>query len=105
MADTVTVNKLRRKLGDTNQAFSDAELAVLLDEAGGDFATALREGLFELLTQAARLNDYTTGQSSEKKSQVFQQLKETYQLVSGGGVVQVTSLTYGVAVDDSEYGG
>jgi hypothetical protein len=76
MADELLVARLRTNLGDTTAplAFSDAELALLLDQHGGDELAARVDGLWRLTTQAARLADYTIGLSQERKSQIFDHL-------------------------------
>lgn len=108
MLAPTTVAELRLDLGDTGTppAFTDAELAALLARAGNNGRLALSQGLWQLLTQAARLHDYTVGQSDEKRSQVFAQLQAAYKLASAGGdigTVQVIPLTYGTTAATSEF--
>ncbi len=83
MAYTLTIADLRQDLGDTGTppAFADPELQALLDREGGDHRRALLRGLWQLLTQAARFNDYSLGQSREQQSQVFDHLKALYAAV------------------------
>lgn len=109
MLAPTTVAELRLDLGDTGTppAFTDAELSALLARAGNNGRLALAQGLWQLLTQAARLNDYTIGQSDEKRSQVFAQLQAAYKLASTGGdvgTVQTAPIRYGTAVATSEFG-
>lgn len=81
MADATLVDRLRRNLGATGEAmgaFSDAELALLLDQYDGDELAARVDGLWRLLTQAARLSDYTVGVSQERRAQVFDHLESLY---------------------------
>lgn len=83
MIDAAAVERLRRNLGDVGSgAFRDDELAQLLEEQAGDERRALRQGLWEMLAQGARWNDYTDGLADEKKSQIFKQLRELYGLVN-----------------------
>lgn len=75
MADQATRDRLRRRLGDTESlAFEDADLDLLLTEAGGDVDRALVAGLSQLRAQAAREIDYTVGDDREQASQVFDHL-------------------------------
>lgn len=103
-----TVAELRLDLGDTGTppAFTDTELAALLTRAGNNGRLALAHGLWQLLTQAARLNDYTVGQSDEKRSQVFDQLRTAYALASTNsdvGTVTSYPIRYGTTVSTSEF--
>jgi len=84
MPYTLTIQDLRQDLGDSGDppAFSDPELTALLAREGGDYRRALLRGLWQLLTQAARLNAYTTGQHREDKQQVFDHLKALYGMVA-----------------------
>ncbi len=97
MAYTLSIADLRQDLGDvgTPPAFPDPELTNLLAREDGDYQGALLRGLWQLLTQAARLNAYTTGQHREDKQQVFDHLKSLYGLVAAelaGGAQQVAML-------------
>jgi hypothetical protein len=76
MADELLVARLRSNLGDVNSpaAFSDAELALLLDQHGGDELAARVDGLWRLTTQAAKLHSYTVGLSREEKGEIFDHL-------------------------------
>jgi hypothetical protein len=68
--------RLRRKVGDTGAtpAFTDDELQDLYTEAGEDWDTTVLYAYDELLAQAAKFNDYSAGESDEKRSQVFANL-------------------------------
>lgn len=55
-------------------AYTDAELGSRVDEFGPKQAVV--ETLLELLADSARLYDYSNGETEDKKSQVFKQLKE-----------------------------
>jgi hypothetical protein len=69
--------RLRRKLGDaTGTVFSDAELNDIYDEADSDFDRTLLISFEEIMYDAAKFNDYTAGQTSERKSQVFDHLQK-----------------------------
>lgn len=102
MALTATqLTDIRRDLGigQTGGVFTDAELDRLYERAGGtsdDYAMAVAMAVRQILVDAAKLNDYTAGSSTEKKSQVFKQLKELYELwlaEAGGGLAPVMSET------------
>jgi len=56
--------------------FTDAELNRLYARADSDYETAVVFGFDQLLADAAKFNDYTAGQSQEKKSQVFANLEK-----------------------------
>lgn len=81
MATSAALLRLRNDLGDSGRppAFSDAELAVLLDAAGGDLLAARVAGLWQLLTQAAKLANYTVGQGREDRAVVFDHLHTLYE--------------------------
>lgn len=65
----------------TDQAvFTDAELNRLFDRAGGSYNLAVSLGVRQLLISAAKFNDYTLGQTQERKSQVFANLKDLYDM-------------------------
>jgi len=74
-ADELT--RIRRKIGDTGatQVFSDAEIQDTFDEQGNMLKTVVAL-IDELLISAARMTDYTQNATSEKRSQVFEQLKQ-----------------------------
>lgn len=95
---------LRGDIGDTGASavFSDAELQRLYTRATtyeGTVVYALRQ----LLVNAARFNDYTVGQTSEKKSQVFAQLKAMlagWENIAGMGGGQLQTGTLDLGIDD-----
>jgi hypothetical protein len=78
MTDLTTAqkNQLRRRVGDSGatQAFSDPELQDAFDEAEEDLTAATVILLEWLVADAVKFNDYTAGQTSEKKSQVYDHL-------------------------------
>ncbi len=58
-------------------AFTDTELNLLYTDAGADnFALAIALGFDVLVAGGAKFNDFTAGQTSEKKSQITEHLKE-----------------------------
>lgn len=68
---------IRRKVGDTaaTPLFSDSDLDTIWDDAGENRKQSIVECMEELLINAAKFNDYTIGQTSEKKQQIFQNLQ------------------------------
>ncbi len=72
------ITDLRADLGiqSAGAVFTDAELDRLYTRADGDYDLAVVYAIDQLLMDAAKFNDYTAGSSSEKKSQVFAQLKD-----------------------------
>lgn len=75
---TDQLNDLRADLGDSGSppAFSDIELQRLFARTGEDYNATVVLALDQLLMNASKLNDYTAGQTVEKKSQVFAHLTE-----------------------------
>lgn len=61
----------------TKAVFTDAELERLFVRAGEDYDGTLVLAWRQLLASANRFNDYTAGQTSEKKSQVRAHIKDT----------------------------
>lgn len=57
-------------------AFSDAELNSFYDLADLNFFLAICYAFRALMADFARLNDYVAGQTQEKKSQIFNHLKD-----------------------------
>lgn len=76
MADMLTVAKVRNALGDSGDppAWTDAELATRLDQAGGLFAVTVEGCLLELQGEAAGRFDYTLGSSTNAVAGIFNQL-------------------------------
>jgi hypothetical protein len=72
----------RADIGDANEAFGDEEIDKLETRAtnrwGADVAYegARVLALQQLLASSAKFNDYTSNESSEKKSQIFKNLQE-----------------------------
>jgi hypothetical protein len=63
-------------IGSDQTVFTDAQLDRLYARAGDVYELTMCYALDQLLVDAAKLNDYKAGQSSESKSQVFKQLQE-----------------------------
>ena len=63
-------------IGSDGAVFTDTELHRLYTRADGDYDLAVVYGVEQIMMDAAKFNDYTAGSSTEKKSQVFAQLKE-----------------------------
>lgn len=59
-----------------NFAFSDSELDLLYAQANLNFFLMIAYGYRWLMADFARLNDYIAGQTTEKKSQIFNHLKD-----------------------------
>lgn len=76
--DSTNLARLQASLGiGTDQSvFTDAELADIWSWASDDFAQAMVYSILQLMGNAAKMADYTAGETSEKRSQVFSQLKE-----------------------------
>lgn len=68
---------IRRHVGDTavTPLWWDSDLDDIWTECGESRAAVIVDCLEELLANAAKFNDYTIGQTSEKKQQVFQNLQ------------------------------
>ncbi len=62
-------------IGDSEGVFTDAALSRLYTRADGDYNLTVTLAIRQLLMNAVRFNDYTSGQSQEKKSQIFDHLK------------------------------
>jgi len=67
-------------ISDDESVFTDDELNRLFTRADGDYDLGMVYALDQLLMDAAKLNDYMAGSSSEKKSQVFAQLEKMRKL-------------------------
>lgn len=76
MATLIAVSQVRSALGDSadEPAWTDAELAVRLDQHGGLIATTIEECFLELQAEAAGRFTYTIGSSSQSLSDIFAQL-------------------------------
>jgi hypothetical protein len=57
-------------------AFTDSDLDLLYDQAQTNFYRAIQYAYMALASDMARLNDYVAGQSQEKRSQVYDHVKE-----------------------------
>lgn len=85
-ADELTL--LRMEIGDVDgTTFSDAELQAIYGAAGESWNGTLYRVYRVLTANAAKLHDYTAGESSEKRSQVFNnllKLRDRYALAEAG---------------------
>jgi hypothetical protein len=68
------LSDFRADIGDVNNAFSDAEIQRLYVRAGENYDEALVLGIDQLVSNAVKFSDYTSGESSDKRSQVFDHL-------------------------------
>lgn len=73
--------------------FTDDELGRLFTRASDDYDTAVALAVRQLMMDAAKLNNYTVGSSSEQKGQVFDHLKAMWEMWSaqagiGGGALK-----------------
>ena len=76
--------------------FTDAELDRLYTRASSDYDTAVVYALDQLLADAAKFNDYTAGASSERKSQVFENLMKLRNLKASMAGVGMGTIKAGV---------
>ena len=61
-------------IGTDQTVFTDAELADIWTWASENFSQAMVYAIGQLLPNAAKMADYTAGQTSESRSQVFNNL-------------------------------
>jgi len=88
-------------IGSDEAVFTDDELNRLFARTSSDYAMAVMYALRQLLVNAARFNNYirytSSGQATrEDKSQIFDHLKEMYELwaaEAGGGAAPLVSGT------------
>ena len=83
-------------IGSDAAVFTNAELNRLYDRASSGYELAVAMAVRQLLMNAARFNDYTAGMNTEKKSQVFAQLKVMYEFwlaEAGGGLAPLVAGT------------
>lgn len=64
-------------IGSDQGVFTDNELNRLYERASEDYDSTLVLAWRQLLASANRFNDYTAGQTSEKKSQVRAHIRDT----------------------------
>lgn len=81
------ITDLRADIGDEGEtAFSDAEISRIWDRVSGASSTneqheaALALMARQLMSNAAKLADYSAGETSEKRSQIFKHLKMLYDM-------------------------
>lgn len=60
--------------------FLDSELQRIYDRAGGNYARAITIAIRQLLMNATKFNDYSAGQTTERKQQIFQNLQGMYKV-------------------------
>lgn len=65
---------------DDESVFTDVELDRLYTRSESSYELAVALGFRQLLADAAKFNDYTAGESSEKKAQVFEHLKDLHKM-------------------------
>jgi len=63
-------------IGSDAAVFTDAELNRLYARASSEYDLAVAMAFEQLMSTAAKFNDYTAGYTAEKKSQVFAQLEK-----------------------------
>ena len=79
--------------------FTDVDLNRLYTRADGDYSTAVVLAIRQLTMNAAKLNDYTAGETSEKKSQIFTNLQTMLayweeQAQSATGQVKIVGMSF-----------
>lgn len=85
MATLTAEQKLdfRADIGDDGTVFTDPELDRLYTRAGADYNTAVYLAWRQLLADANKFFDYTAGQTSVKKAQVRQHIKDMVEFWKG----------------------
>lgn len=73
-ADQLADFQAKLGIGDDEAIFTDARLDRLYFIANLNFNQAVADAILELCMDAAKLNDYTAGQTKENKSQIFENL-------------------------------
>lgn len=107
LTDTIKARLLRR-LNDTGQAyFTNDILADLYDEADSDFNKTLYLGFLELVTNHSALANYSMGQSSESRAQIWEHLNEMlkrYEALAGvqAGTLSTGTMKLNLDQDESE---
>lgn len=95
-------SELRRDLqadlgiGDDQDIFTNSELDRLYTRAAADYDLTVVYALDQIMVDAAKLNDYRAGSSSESKSQVFEHLQAMRTLWADRAGVCGGRLTAGV---------
>jgi hypothetical protein len=100
------ITDFREDIADTNSAFSDAQLQRLYNRADGDYQKAVVLALRQLWMNAAKFNDYTAGESVERKNQIFDNLERTlakWEGIAGmaGGQLEAGTVDHGLDQDAS----
>jgi hypothetical protein len=93
-ADQLT--DLRADLGDVpTSTFTDDELHRLYTRADSDYTQTVVLALRQMVVNAAKFNDYTAGEDTTKKSQIFDHLVKLlayYEGKSGSQQVQIVAM-------------
>lgn len=105
----IQLSDFRADIGDTGSspAFTDDELQRLYTRADDDEALARVYAIRQLIAHAAKFSDYTVGQTSERKSQIFDhlvtRLLPLWEAEAGilGGVLHTGGLDTGTDQDSS----
>lgn len=74
------LSDFRKDIGDEdsdNYVFTETEINRLFTRADSDYDRTVILALEQLITNAAKFADYTVGQTTERRSQVFDQLVRT----------------------------
>ena len=72
--------RFRADIGDTTEAFSDAELQALYAYASESYTRSVVYAIDQLIVNAAKFADYVQNQSQEKKKQIFDNLLKVREL-------------------------
>ena len=75
-ADQLTDFQADIGIGSDAAVFTDAELNRLYARASDDYDLAVAMAFEQLMSTAAKLNNYVAGSTAEEKSQVFAQLEK-----------------------------
>lgn len=84
-------------IGSAQTVFTNSELDRLYTRAESDYDLAMVYALDQLMMDAAKLNDYRAGSSSESKGQVFEHLRAMRALWAERAGVTGGKLVAGVA--------
>lgn len=83
-------------IDDSESVFTDAELERLYTRAGENYATAVYYAWRQLMAGAAKYIDYRVAQTDEKRSQVWDHIKEMVAYWEGESDAELN--TQGVAI-------
>jgi len=80
-------------IDDANQdVFTDAQFNRLFVRAGEIYNETVGMALWQLLIDSAKFNDYTAGQTRERKAQIHSNLKDAYKTWRKDNVASATQL-------------